>query len=64
MRVTNVRRGRIFRIALFSLILIPLIYIIATWSDSDNEGDKYSKSKAKAARRTGSEVPVLIEGKI
>ena len=60
MRVTNIRRGRIARICAIAIIVIGLIYVIATLTDGHNKARELYNSKF-AAKRTG-EKPVLIEG--
>ncbi|XP_021693979.1 N-acetylgalactosaminyltransferase 7 [Aedes aegypti] len=74
MRVTNIRRGRIARIAVTVVILVLILYMIATWSGVDHRTVKDAYNSRFAAKLTGNqgghraqqdhrnEFPVLIEG--
>lgn len=59
MRITNIRRGRIYKVLAFACIAIPVIYLLFTWSDGV-KSNKLSHS-IKSARR-GNEVPILVSG--
>lgn len=60
MRVTNIRRGRIFRIFICILIAIPVVYLLATWSDGHKKVREVYQSKFAA--RSAREAPRLVEG--
>uniref|UniRef100_A0A182LUG0 Polypeptide N-acetylgalactosaminyltransferase n=1 Tax=Anopheles culicifacies TaxID=139723 RepID=A0A182LUG0_9DIPT len=78
MRVTNIRGGRIFRIAISLTIAIMILYMIATWSGVDQHTVKDVYNARLAAMRGGGdgggggpagedrshpkEVPQLVEG--
>lgn len=72
MRVTNIRRGRIARIAVTALVLVFILYMIATWSGVDHRTVKDAYNARFAARVAGGDrqeqvdhsnvYPVLIEG--
>lgn len=77
MRVTNIRRGRIARIAVTVVIVVFVLYLIASWSGVDHRTVKDAYNSRFAARLTGegkgghrvqqdhrNVFPVLIEGRL
>lgn len=74
MRVTNIRRGRIARIAVTAAVIVFVLYLIASWSGVDHHTVKDAYNARFAARLAGSDgrqadqpnhanvFPVLIEG--
>lgn len=63
MKVTNFRRGRIIRVGIVVCLLIPVLYLLANWSESHKKiNDVYRASKF--GQRLPKEVPVLVEGEI
>lgn len=61
MRITNLRKGRIARIAACVFILVPLLYLLLTWSDGHKRAKAVLQSRFGALTRP-KEVPRLIEG--
>lgn len=69
MRVSNIRSGRIFRLVLCLLVILPLLYLLANWSDHHKRvreayhsrfgGAKFSHQRLENRPR---EVPKLVEG--
>ncbi|ALC48047.1 GalNAc-T2 [Drosophila busckii] len=69
MRVSNIRSGRIFRLALCFLVILPLLYLLANWSDNHKRvqrayharfgGRKQSHQRLESRPR---EAPKLVEG--
>lgn len=69
MRISNLRSGRICRLALICLVILPLLYLLATWSDSHKRVQSAYEAKFGTGRRSyqrlegrPKEVPVLVEG--
>lgn len=61
MKVTNFRRGRIIRVGIVVCLLVPVLYLLANWSDSHKKiNDVYRASKF--GQRLPKQVPVLVEG--
>lgn len=61
MRFTNFRSGRIIRLVVCALIFVPIIYILATWSDGHKKvRDVYNSAKQSALRKNR-EAPVLVQ---
>lgn len=60
MKITNLRTGRILRVALVVCFSLPIIYLLLNYSDSHKKiNDVYhSKFSARKARQ----VPVLVDG--
>ncbi|XP_073833113.1 N-acetylgalactosaminyltransferase 7 [Musca autumnalis] len=68
MRISNIRNGRICRLALL-LILLPLLYLLITWSDGHKRVQEVYQAKFGTGRRhyqrlegRPKEIPVLVEG--
>lgn len=60
MKITNLRTGRILRVALVLCFLLPIIYLLMNYSDSHKKiNDVYHN---KFAARQTRQVPVLIDG--
>lgn len=69
MRVSNIRSGRICRLVLCLLVILPLLYLLANWSDHHKRvqeayharfgGAKFSHQRLENRPR---EVPKLVEG--
>lgn len=55
--VLVMRKSRIFRIGVIIFILIPLLYLLLSWSDKNNRQNPIS-----SALRSKKEVPVLVSG--
>lgn len=64
MRITNIRRGRIFRISIGLLIIIPIVYLLFTWSEARTNSLPEVRGKHAALKRQRTERPELIVGKI
>lgn len=60
MKITNLRTGRIVRVALVVLLTIPIIYIILNYSDSHQKINKVYHEKFTGKRHIS--VPVLADG--
>lgn len=61
MKITNLRTGRIIRVALVICFLLPIIYLVLNYSDSHKKiNDVYH---GKFAARKSRQIPVLIDGK-
>jgi len=70
MRVSTIRSGRICRLALCLLVLLPLLYLLANWSDHHKRvqeayhtrfgGPKFAHQRLEGRPR---EVPKLVDGK-
>lgn len=58
MRISNVRGVRLIKICACVFVIVPILYLLVTWSDGAN---KLGKAK-QHARSSGNEVPKLIEG--
>lgn len=70
MRISNIRSGRMCRLALVCLVILPLLYLLTTWSDSHKRVQEAYQAKFGSGRRSyqrlesrPKEVPVLVEGK-
>lgn len=70
MRISNIRSGRMCRLALVCLVILPLLYLLTTWSDSHKRVQEVYQAKFGMGRRhyqrlenRPKEVPLLIEGK-
>jgi hypothetical protein len=61
MKITNLRTGRIIRVACVILLTIPIIYLILNYSDSHKKINDVYHKKFAALRHT--KVPMLIDGK-
>lgn len=62
MKITNLRTGRIIRVAVVVLLTIPIIYLIMNYSDSHKKiNDVYH---AKFAARRHVLVPLLVDGEL
>ncbi|EDV46600.1 N-acetylgalactosaminyltransferase 7 [Drosophila erecta] len=69
MRVSTIRSGRICRLALCLLVLLPLLYLLANWSDHHKRvqeayhtrfgGHKFAHQRLEGRPR---EVPKLVDG--
>lgn len=61
MKITNLRTGRIARVAIVLCLLLPILYLLFNNSDSHKKINEvyHNKFAAKKSRQ----VPVLIEGK-
>lgn len=57
MGLINIRRGRLYRIGVCVLIILPLLYLLTTWSNP-NKKDNYKSSYLKTNR----ELPKYVEG--
>lgn len=64
MRITNIRRGRIFRVSLCLLVIIPLLYLLFSWSETRRINPSVEpRGKHAALTRQRTEKPELIVGK-
>lgn len=61
MRITNVRSGRLIKICACVFVIVPILYLLVTWSDGANKLGKAIQLK-QPPRSSGNEVPKLIEG--
>lgn len=60
MKITNLRTGRLLRMALVVCLALPIIYLIMNYSDSHKKiNDVYHR---KFAPRMARQVPVLADG--
>lgn len=55
MRITNLRKDRLFRIGCTSAAIIVILYMIFSWNRDGSPLPSYEKVSAK-------EVPVLVKG--
>lgn len=63
MKITNIRSGRILRIVACSFFLIPLLYLIFTWSDVPGKAPGTAfLSGGKWAKKPKAEPPKFVEG--
>lgn len=63
MRITNVRRGRIFRICLCACVILPLLYLLFTWSETHkNLPESEPRGKHAALKRQRTQKPELVTG--
>uniref|UniRef100_A0A1I8P174 Polypeptide N-acetylgalactosaminyltransferase n=1 Tax=Stomoxys calcitrans TaxID=35570 RepID=A0A1I8P174_STOCA len=69
MRITNIRNGRVCRLALVCLVILPLLYLLTTWSDGHKRVSEAYQAKFGTARRhyqrlegRPKETPILVEG--
>lgn len=53
-----IRKSRLFRIGVIVFILIPLLYLLLTWSEKNNEISNAVASKYRGKKQT----PVLVSG--
>lgn len=58
MRITNVRGVRLIKICACIFVIVPILYLLVTWSDGAN---KLGTPK-QHPRSSGNEVPTLMEG--
>ena len=62
MKVTNIRSGRILRVTVVVLLLIPILYLLASWSGHNKVTEIYNGKYA--AHKSSSQIPILVSGKI
>lgn len=62
MRITNVRGGRLIKICACVFVIVPILYLLVTWSDGANKLGKAIQHAKLHSQSTGNEVPKLIEG--
>lgn len=55
----TVRGSRIIRLAALICIIVPLIYLLATWSDEG--GTKAGAIRSRLSRKRNGDVPKLID---
>jgi polypeptide N-acetylgalactosaminyltransferase len=60
MRITNVRRGRIIRVTVIIAVTVPLLYLLAHWTDTPKKAKEFYSAKLAAHRVK--DVPTLVEG--
>lgn len=68
MRITNIRSGRLVRIFVGCLIVLPILYLLTTWSEGQKSIKDAYKAKfshlKKGRENKIREAPKLIEGKL
>lgn len=66
MRVSNIRGGRLCRIALCCCIILPLIFLLVTWGDTkrgiSSYHGKFARFNHQRLEGRPREVPKLVEG--
>lgn len=63
MKITNLRTGRLLRIVLVLCLCLPIIYLLLNYSESHKKINEVYHKKF-AARQTGQELPVLVDGEL
>lgn len=62
MKITNLRTGRIIRVALVLCFLLPIIYLLLNYSDSHKKINEVYHSKFSP--RKSRQVPILVDGEL